>query len=311
MKDRAFINPFTDFGFKRIFGQTIHRDLLIDFLNALLKGERTVVELSFNNPELQPEVESGKRVIFDVYCESDDGTEFIVEMQALRQDHFLDRALYYQSRILVAQGRKGKTWNYELCPVYGIFFMDFTMDGSTEFRTDVALANMRTGKLFNDKLRQIFLEMPRFTKEADECENDFERWLYMIKNMSILKRMPFKAQKAVWDRLLEVADLASLSAEELMQYEESLKNYRDYHNTMNTVAREGRQIGYEEGKIEGRKHGRIEGRREGRIEGRKEGRKEGKRSQQIETAKSLKADNFPIELIQRYTGLSTEEIQQL
>ena len=83
MKDRAFINPFTDFGFKRIFGQTIHRDLLIDFLNALLKGERTVVELSFNNPELQPEVESGKRVIFDVYCESDDGTEFIVVVSSL------------------------------------------------------------------------------------------------------------------------------------------------------------------------------------------------------------------------------------
>ena len=199
MKDREFINPFTDFGFKRIFGQEISKEILIDFLNLLLNGEQRIVSLRFKNPELQPDIKDKRRVVFDLYCESDKGTQFIVEMQAARQEFFYDRGLYYQSRALAEQGNKGKDWQYDLKPVYGIFFMDFIMHENSKFRTDVALMDMETGKVFNNRLRQIFLEMPRFTKEANECENDYERWLYLIKNMHMLKRMPFNAQRAVWD----------------------------------------------------------------------------------------------------------------
>ena len=177
MEKRKFINPFTDFGFKRIFGQEINKDLTIDFLNLLLDGERHITDLTIKNPEMQPEREDERLIVFDLYCESDDGTRFIVEMQAARQNFFLDRSLYYQSRAIVAQGQKGKDWCYYLQPVYGIFFMDFTISGSSGLRTDVALMDMKTNKVFNSKLRQIYLEMPRFTKEADECEKSIWRCL--------------------------------------------------------------------------------------------------------------------------------------
>ena len=85
MKEREFINPFTDFGFKRIFGQEINKELTIDFLNLLLDGERHIADLTIHNPEMQPETEAERLVVFDLYCESDDGTQFIVEMQAARQ----------------------------------------------------------------------------------------------------------------------------------------------------------------------------------------------------------------------------------
>ena len=323
MKEREFINPFTDFGFKRIFGQEINKDLTIDFLNLLLDGERHITDLTINNPEMQPETEAERLVVFDLYCESDDGTQFIVEMQAARQNFFLDRSLYYQSRAIVAQGEKGKNWCYDLQPVYGIFFMDFTMSECSGLRTDVALMNMKTNKVFNPKLRQIYLEMPRFTKEANECENDFERWLYLIKNMKMLKRMPFKAQRAVWDKLLEVADVASLNKDEKALYDRALKNYRDYHSVMETAQMDGHKAGWKEGHEAGLKAGLKEGREAGHKEGREEGLEEGLKQglqegmikgelkKQIEIAKKLKNMGLSISAIQESTDLSKEEIQQL
>ena len=319
MKEREFINPFTDFGFKRIFGQEINKDLTIDFLNLLLDGERHITDLTINNPEMQPETEAERLVVFDLYCESDDGTQFIVEMQAARQNFFLDRSLYYQSRAIVAQGEKGKDWCYDLQPVYGIFFMDFTMSECSGLRTDVALMNMNTNKVFNPKLRQIYLEMPRFTKEANECENDFERWLYLIKNMKMLKRMPFKAQRAVWDKLLEVADVASLNKDEKALYDRALKNYRDYHSIMETAQMDGHKAGWKEGHEAGLKAGLKEGREEGQKEGLEEGLKQGLQEgmikgelkKQIEIAQKLKNMGLSISAIQESTGLSKEEIQQL
>ena len=299
MEESRFINPFTDFGFKRIFGQEINKDLTIDFLNLLLDGERHIADLTIKNPEMQPEREDERLVVFDLYCESDDGTKFIVEMQAARQSFFLDRSLYYQSRAVIAQGEKGKDWDYSLQPVYGIFFMDFTMPGCSGLRTDVALMDMKTGKVFNPKLRQIYLEMPRFTKEAHECENDFERWLYLIKNMKMLKRMPFKAQRAVWDKLLEVADVSSLNEEEKAQYHRALKNYRDYHNVMATARQEGREEGLKEGEEIGRK------------EGRKEGREEGRKETILQNARNFKRLGVSTDIIMQATGLSEEEILQL
>ena len=287
MKDREFINPFTDFGFKRIFGQEISKEILIDFLNLLLNGEQRIVSLSFKNPELQPDIKDKRRVVFDLYCESDKGTQFIVEMQAARQEFFYDRGLYYQSRALGEQGNKGKDWQYDLKPVYGIFFMDFIMHENSKFRTDVALMDMETGKVFNNRLRQIFLEMPRFTKEANECENDYERWLYLIKNMHMLKRMPFNAQRAVWDKLLDIADVAALNETEYREYQEALKNYRDYHAGINFAKKEGL----------------LEGEQRGLIKGEKK--------KQLEIARNLKALGISTQVIQESTGLTAEEIQKL
>ena len=273
MKDREFINPFTDFGFKRIFGQEISKEILIDFLNLLLNGEQRIVSLRFKNPELQPDIRDKRRVVFDLYCESDNGTEFIVEMQAARQEFFYDRGLYYQSRALAEQGNKGKDWQYDLKPVYGIFFMDFIMHENSKFRTDVALMDMETGKVFNNRLRQIFF--------------DYERWLYLIKNMHMLKRMPFNAQRAVWDKLLDIADVAALNETEYKEYQEALKNYRDYHAGINFAKKEGREAGLLEGE------------------------QKGERKAYLEMARNLKKDGMPIELIHKYTGLSAEEIQKL
>lgn len=121
-----FINPFTDVGFKRIFGQAIHKELLIDFLNDLLVGEKRITDITFLDKDLLPDFSGDRGVIYDIYCTNEDGEQFIVEMQNREQTFFRERALYYLSRAIARQGERGAEWKFNLKAVYGIFFMNFT-----------------------------------------------------------------------------------------------------------------------------------------------------------------------------------------
>ena len=103
-----FINPFTDYGFKKIFGQEVSKELLIDFLNSLLLGERVIKDLTFLNNERLPGDEDMRAIIYDVYCTTDSGEQIIVEMQNRTQSNFKERALYYVARALSEQGQKGE-----------------------------------------------------------------------------------------------------------------------------------------------------------------------------------------------------------
>lgn len=94
-------------------------------------------------------------------------------------------------------------------------------DSEGNFRTDVVLSDRDTHVPFSDKLRFVFLQLPCFKKEESECENDFERWIYVLKNMETLQRLPFKARKSVFEKLEQIVDIASLSKEERMKYDES------------------------------------------------------------------------------------------
>ena len=282
-----FINPFTDVGFKRIFGQAINKDLLIDFLNALLVGERHVKDITFLDKELLPVFRKDRGVIYDIYCTDENGEQFIVEMQNQEQMNFRERALYYLSQTIARQGEKGPDWKFGLKSVYGVFFMNFELKGGArKLRTDIVLADRDTHELFTDKMRYIFLELPAFTKEEDDCENDFERWIYVLKNMETLKRLPFKARSAVFQKLEEIVDIASLSKEERMMYDESLKVYRDNLAVREFNIQEGREIGRAEGRAE-------------------------EREKNLQTIKRLKQLGTPIEIIAQASGMSADEISAL
>ena len=143
-----FINPFTDYGFKKIFGQEISKDLLIDFLNDLLKGERVITDLTFLNNEQLTEYDEGRGLIYDIYCCTDTGEKIIVEL------HFKERALYYLSNAIVQQGEKGNEWRFNIKAVYGVFFMNFLFGNTVKLRTDVIFADRDTGELFTDRMQR-------------------------------------------------------------------------------------------------------------------------------------------------------------
>ena len=283
-KKYQFINPFTDMGFKKIFGQEITKDLLIDFLNDLLIGEREITDIQFLDKEQLGVTEEDRSLIYDVYCETVTGEKIIVEMQNKSQPFFKDRALYYLSNAIARQGEKGTTWKYEVKAVYGVFFMNFHLEQGVEaMRRDIILANKETHKLFSDKMRFIFLELPSFKKEEEECDNDFERWIYVLKNMETLNRLPFKAQKSVFKKLEQIVDIASMSKADRIKYDESIKKYRD------TLAVMSGQW--------------LEGKAEGKAEGLQEGI--------AKVAKNMKAMKMSDKQIAAATGLSEETIKSL
>mgnify|MGYP001040701901 CR=1 FL=1 len=287
-----FINPFTDVGFKRIFGQEINKDLLIDFLNALLEGEKHVQDITFLDKEQIPLYEEDRMLIYDIYCTDQNGEQFIVEMQNRGQIHFRERALYYLSQAISRQGEKGLDWRFDLKAVYGVFFMNFRLEGLPhKLRTDVVLCDRDTHEPFTDKMRYIFLELPSFDKDEHECENDFERWIYVLKNMETLQRLPFKARNAVFRKLEQIVDIASLSKEDRMKYDESIKVYRD-RLAVTAYAEET---------------GRAKGLAEGLAKGLEKGLEKGKQ----EVACKLKQMGLPPETIAQATGLTLEEIEGL
>ena len=280
-----FINPFTDWGFKTIFGQEINKDLLISFLNDLLAGEHHIADITFKDKEQLPELKDMRGIVYDIYCTTDKGDHLIVEMQNRYQEHFVDRSLFYASRAIVRQGVKGSNWDYSLTPVYTVCFMNYNVTNLTpqKFRTDVMLMDIEKGEVFSKNLRFIYLMLPLFKKEENECENDFERWIYILKNMSTFERMPFLARNAVFKKLSEIADISALSKDERDKYDESIKRMRDAISLMTTAKNEVREEGIEEGR----------------------------ESRNIEIAKMMISEKEPIEKIMAYTGLSEKEIQSL
>ena len=185
---------------------------------------------------------------------------------------------------------------YEIDSVYLVAFLNFSpLDFKKQFRTDVVLAEKGTKEQFSDKLRMIYLQLPLFKKEAEECENQVERWIYLLKNMETLNRLPWAAQSAVFKKLESIADVSAMTRAERLQYDEALKKYRDTISVFEGVRMEGR--------AEGRKEGRAEGMELGVLQGRKEGLRQ--------TARNLKSMGLGIADIQKATGLSEEEIRDL
>ncbi len=275
-----FINPFTDVGFKRIFGQEFSKPLLLDFLNNLLKGERVITDLKLLDKEQPAEYRDDRSLIYDIFCETDSGERIIVEMQNREHPNFADRCLYYASQAISRQGERGTEWDYHVNAVYLVAFVNFHMDGlGDQFRYDVGLADMATGKPFSGKERFIFLQLPYFTKEADACENDFERWIYVLKNMETFNRMPWAAKNSVFQKLAEVAEVSNLSKEDRIKYDAALRHFRDTLNVMR---------GAEE---------------KGRMQGRKEG--------ELAIAKKMKEAGSDTGFIKEMTGLTEDEISQL
>ena len=307
-----FINPFTDMGFKRIFGQELSKPLLIDFLNNLLTGERHIVDVQFLDKEQVGRFDEDRSPIYDFYCLTDSGEHIIVEMQNREQPHFRERTLYYSAEAIVRQGERGTMWNYDLKAVYLVAFTNFSFgELPGNFRIDVGLTDLSNGELFCDKLRLIYLQLPLFNKEADDCSNDFERWIYVLKNMETLNRLPWAAKDSVFQRLAEIAEVSALTKEERVKYDYALKRFRDTLNAMAGARMEGLAEGMEKGMEKGMAEGMEKGMAEGMEKGMAEGMEKGRKSQAVETAKLMKEKGYNVADIAELTGLQPEAIEEL
>jgi predicted transposase/invertase (TIGR01784 family) len=301
-----YINFYTDFAFKKLFGTEINKELLISFLNALLKGQEEIKELSYLNGEQLGTSEADRRAVFDVYCTNERGERFIVEMQKGEQQFFKDRSVFYSTFPIREQAKKGD-WDYKLQKVYTISIINFTFDNSNKeyYHHEVKLMDTQTKEVFFDKLVFIYLEMPKFKKEPSELTNIFEKWLYVIRNLANLNERPAELREKIFTHLFEAAEISQLTPEELVDYEDSLKVYRDLKNVISTAELKGEKKGLEEGLEKGRKEGRKEERAKANIE-------IGQIKEKVlQMARHLKSSGTPIEEIKALSGLTEEEINAL
>ena len=283
-KEGRYINPLTDYGFKKVFGE---KDIMIAFLTDLLAPKSPIEDIIFIDKDLAADSEETRGVIYDLRCRTANGSEFIVEMQNKGQLKFSDRILFYLSRSFSSQERKGNsTWDYELNPVYGVFFMNFHMKGlkPQAIRT-IQLRVDETGEVFSEKLKAFTLELPDYKDKPTEYpKTQVEYWLYNLVNMETMTTtLPFQAQQPIFGKMGGISELVRMSEEERVKYNVSLDTYR----TNLSVMKNERAEGIEEGIGIGIRQGKIA------------------------TAKTMKADGMSVEVIQKYTGLTTVEIAEL
>ena len=303
-----YINPYTDFGFKKLFGTEMNKDLLISFLNSLLcETKAEITDVQYLNSEHLGDGYGDRRAIFDVYCSAADGSRFIVEMQKAEQAYFKDRSLYYSTFAIREQAPKGKDWDYHLDDVYTVGVLNFTFPDNEypadSYRHEIKLKDVDDDHVFYDKLTLLYLEMPKFNKTEDELVTMSDKWMFVLRNLARLMERPKALQDRIFDRLFEQAEIAKYTPEERREYAESIKNYWDYYSTMKTAADKGR--------AEGRAEGLVEGRAEGRAEGLVEGRTEGIEQTKRENARKMKAKGYPVADIADITGLAPEDVEKL
>ena len=291
-----YVNPLTDFGFKKLFGEEPNKELLIDFLNQLLPEAHKIEELTYSKNEHLGQKALDRRAIFDLHCKNAKGDWFIVELQKAKQNYFKDRSVYYSTFPIQEQARRGD-WDFQLAAVYTIGVLDFIFDESKEepaILHKVQLKNERN-QVFYDKLTYIYIELPKFLKKEHQLTNRFDKWLYILRHLAQLNERPKRLKEDIFTRLFEAAEIAQFSQAERVRYEDSLKYYRDIKNVVDTSKQEGW----------------IEGKQEGIKEGMQKGKQEGIKQGLLRTALEMKNDGLSISKIALYTGLSIDEIELL
>ncbi len=252
---------------------------MLDFLNVLLKEEQgEIKDLTCLKGEQLGAIDVDRKAIFDLYCENENGEKFIVELQKTKQNFFKDKTVYY-STFPIREQAKRADWNYELKAVYTIAILDFVFDENKnepqKYRYDIKLSDIATKEVFYDKLTFIYLEMPKFNKTIDELETRSDKWLFILRNLNKLDRVPDKLGEHIFEKLFETAEIAKFTPAQIQSYEDSLKYYRDLKNSMDTAKEEG----IEEGKIE--------------------------------VAREMLKEGESFEKIIRYTGLTKEQIENI
>ncbi|WP_027001965.1 Rpn family recombination-promoting nuclease/putative transposase [Hugenholtzia roseola] len=234
-----YINPYTDFGFKKLFGEEANKDLLIDFLNQLLPAHHQIADLNFRNVENLADLSAERKAIFDIHCKALSGERFIVEMQKAKVKYFKDRSLFYVTFPIREQAQTGE-WNFRLEPIYFVAILDFEYDEAEErrkFRRDVALKD-QDGDLFFDKLHFKFLQMPLFNKKENELKTKFDKWCYFLKNLESFDHIPNILNEPIFQKAFGTAELASFTAQQRDNYEQSLIQYRDLKSALETAVEE-------------------------------------------------------------------------
>ena len=292
-----YIDPMSDFGFKKIFKESGRKELLIRPLNAIFGLD--IADLEIGESERQGETPEDRSACFDLFCTASDGKQFIVEVQRIKQPFFVERAVYYSAFPIAGSAQRGQaggvSWDYNFPPVFFLGLLDFdfrelhgqrsTSPNSNptpnpdpdQFIHRFSLRDDDTGERMTESLRFAFLEIRRFDKAREDCGNFEEQFLYLMKNLPIFVETPalWEEEEPYFRTMLDAAEYAQMSREQKRQYREEMRRDWDYKNTMDYAVEKGMT----------------------------------EKAESI--ARRMLADGLSVGLVAKYTELSEEQVREL
>ena len=305
-----YINPITDFGFKRLFGTESNKDLLIDFLNAIigLQKKECIRDVTFLPPEQLGTTKDDRKAVLDIYCKTEQGDHVIVEMQSEPVQFFKDRSVFYSAFPIRDQAIKGKKWNFELKAVYAVGLLNFCFSDGKDDKTylhRVKLMDIEARTVFYDKLTFVFAELPKFKKKETELKTQLDKWLYAINHLCELDKPSPALSGKMFEKLFYEAAVASLTTMEANAYAESQKQYLYYVNSIDFAKMKGEhigkhigmKIGFEQGHKQGFEEGHDQGYEEGHDQGYEEGHDNGFEEGRNSVIQALKRKGYSDESI--------------
>ena len=232
--DRSrYLNPYTDYGFRKIFGEEECKELLISFLNSVIfQGGDPVVELTYQSKAPFPERPRGSEALFEAQCQRRSGNGFFLLMQNARHPFVKDRSVRYLSDGIRRLPEPRAPWDVRLQEVCLVAFMNYAFPdegGPSDCLHEIKLMEGSRGRVFYEKLKLVYLEMPRFEKRLSELWTMRDKWLYVLKNLPYLAEPPKTLRGPIFERLFERADLTRLNPEELRAYHQSLMAFLYFH----------------------------------------------------------------------------------
>jgi predicted transposase/invertase (TIGR01784 family) len=235
-----YINPYTDFGFHKLFGMKANKFILKDFLQVLLHLKGEISNLKY--------LKSNSGLVYDIYCETTNGEKFIVEMQRADQNYFIKKSAFYSSFPIASQKKKDTKWDYKFDSVYAIGVLDFVFDEDEKNKKYQYTHNFISSdeEVFYDKLTYVYLALPKFTKKIDELETQMDKWMYVLQNLVSLNKRPPELCEQIFQKLFRIAELKKLNPDEEFAYRQSQKRLWDMNNVLNTAYERGRERAHKE-----------------------------------------------------------------
>ncbi|MDE6697694.1 MAG: Rpn family recombination-promoting nuclease/putative transposase, partial [Muribaculaceae bacterium] len=225
-----FMNLRTDFAFKRLFGNPKYSHLLLRLLNSIFQ-DKMISKVEFKNKEVLPPDKEGKKLIYDVYFTTQDNEHFILEMQNLYEPYFENRAILYTLKGLTEQVKKGG--EYYLDPVYSIFFTNFDFAHIKKgIPHNIALIDRKTGEVFSELLNMRFIPMSSVKESWEECDNDYDKIIYLIKNMHTMDKNSKAYQSGEYDEFFKAAELNNLVSDDFVAYSQSYAKMEETERAM-------------------------------------------------------------------------------
>lgn len=289
----TFIDLKRDFAFKWMFGTSGHEEELLLLLKSLLP-EKHIVKVKLGPQEQKPDREDARSGVFDILCETDDGSILNIEMQVCPQVDFNDRMVFYSSFLIrdhIGQGvscvnGQPQHYRYKLPLIYTIGILDFELEGIPQSNRVIRHFSIREdddNSSFTDSIHYITVELPKFNKDVSILSSTQDFMLYLLKHSGVMREIPKEFNGKGFDKFLERCMFANMTESEQMDYMRQMKAEWDRENQLNCATQTAELRGQEEGRQLGHE----------------------------DVARAMKAEGFPGSIISKCTGLTLEQIASL